>query len=124
MTTQFQSSVTRVGADAASMFEGGAVILFGEPCPDALAEVSVVHESPTLADGYSPAAGDVFRLGESSVAIFAVGELAGENLRQLGHVVIYCDPPEDQALLPGAILAHGTLEIPAVGDDVRFERGE
>ena len=53
-----------------------------------------------------------------------VGSLAGENLTSLGHVVVYFTVEEDQALLPGAIFADGSLAIPQVGDQIEILQGE
>ena len=119
MTTQssdvvYESEVSTVGEDAASMVEGGVLIFFADPCPAALAEVSVVHR-PTGPATRAPEPGDVVQLGDKGVRITKVGDLAGTNLQELGHVVVYLDPAENVKLLPGAIHAHGTLDLPAPG---------
>ena len=67
--------------------------------------------------------GDVLRLGEKSVRFTKVGELAASNLRELGHVVVYLDPAENVKLLPGAIHAHGTLDLPAPGARLTIRTG-
>jgi PTS system glucitol/sorbitol-specific IIA component len=119
MTTQsddviYESEVSTVGEDAASMVEGGVLIFFADPCPAALAEVSVVHK-PTGPATRDPQPGDVVQLGDKGVRITKVGDLAASNLRELGHVVVYLDPAENMKLLPGAVHAHGTLDLPAPG---------
>lgn len=110
----YDSEVSSVGEEAASMVEGGVLIFFADPCPAALAEVSVVHR-PTVPATRAPQPGDVVQLGDSSVRITKVGDLAASNLQELGHVVVYLDPAENVKLLPGAIHAHGTLDLPAPG---------
>ena len=99
------------------------VILFGEPCPDALAEVSIVHEGGAADDeGLAPQPCDVVVLGSTSLVVRAAGELAGPNLRELGHIVLYCDPANDQALLPGAVFVDGQPGPVAAGDRIALER--
>ncbi|WP_424467685.1 PTS glucitol/sorbitol transporter subunit IIA [Pseudoclavibacter helvolus] len=121
-TTIWQSEIARIGPDATDMFEGGVYILFGEPVPDALAEVSLVHKGH--AGEFVPVqAGDEFVLGDSAVTITAVGDLANSNLQELGHVVLYLNA-EDTALLPGAIQATGTLPTPTEGATVSVRRNE
>lgn len=114
MTTIWSATVSRIGGDAADMIEEGVIILFGEPVPPALFDVSVVHEgaqSPTR----EIAAGDLVAFGEQSFEITAVGDKANANLTELGHVVLYVNQPE-QELLPGAILATGpAVVVPTVG---------
>lgn len=123
MTTLFHAEVTSIGADAAEMFEAGVAIFFGEPCPDALAEVSVVHTVITHPQR-DPQEGDVLRVGSSRAVITAVGGLAAENLRSLGHMVVYLDPEDDQNLLPGALFATGTLGMPDPGDRIEITEGD
>jgi PTS system glucitol/sorbitol-specific IIA component len=123
MTMLFSAEVTSVGPDATEMFEGGVAVFFGEPCPDALAEVSVVHRV-TVPPQRDPRPGDVLRVGGSSVEITAVGELAAQNLRELGHVVVYGDPEPSQQLLPGAMFARGAIAEPVAGDLIVLEGGE
>ncbi|MFI7480880.1 PTS glucitol/sorbitol transporter subunit IIA [Kocuria sp. M1R5S2] len=119
MTTQmndiiYDSEVSTVGEEAASMVEGGVLIFFADPCPAALAEVSVVHK-PSGPASRDPRPGDVLQLGEKSVRITKMGDIAASNLRELGHVVVYMDPAENMKLLPGAIHAQGTLDLPRPG---------
>ncbi len=119
-TTIYSSTVAATGADAGEMLDGGVVIFFGEPCPKELAEVSIVH-TPTVPPQRDPRAGDVLRVGGSAVTLTAVGELAGENLRTLGHIVVYTDPEPDARLLPGAIHASGSIELPSAGAVITLE---
>lgn len=120
LSTYFQSRITLVGPDAPEMIVGGVTILFGEPCPDALAEVSIVHQVVHLETDWAPRPGDTLRVGASVVTFARVGELAGQNLRTLGHIVVYSDVAAGQNLLPGAIHALGRLAVPTVGDIIEL----
>lgn len=114
MTTIWNATVSRIGGDAAEMIEEGVIILFGEPVPPALFDVSVVHEG-ARAPSRELAAGDEITFGEQTFAVTAVGAKASTNLSELGHVVLYVNQP-DQELLPGAVLATGpSVQVPAVG---------
>ncbi|HEY3339561.1 MAG TPA: PTS glucitol/sorbitol transporter subunit IIA [Propionicimonas sp.] len=116
----WQSTVVHIGQDAAEMFDAGVFILFGQPVPDALAEVSLVHSGPE-ADFIPVEAGDIFRIGDTSAVITEVGSLANDNFEKLGHFVIYLNVG-DADVLPGAVKAEGTLRVPAVGDRVEIHR--
>lgn len=112
----WRAHITRIGPEAPTMFASGVFILFGEPVPDALAEVSIVH------DGSGPPnrelrPGDTITVGSATVTIDRVGERANANLAELGHVVVYVDAG-DQQLLPGAVHASGGTLAPAVGDHI------
>lgn len=121
MSCYFRSSVLRLGDEAKDLIDGGVCIFFAEPVPDALAEVSVIH-APEEGPGDDLREGDLLVIGGSSLAITAVGDLASENLRSLGHVVVYVDPAPDTTLLPGAVHARGTVDGPRPGDHIELHR--
>ena len=123
MTQYYRSEVTSVGTDALEMFEGGVVIFFGAPCPDELAEVSVVHSVSYLHPQRDPQVGDQLRVGDSTVTITGVGDIAAANLRTLGHIVVYLDTEPDQKILPGAVHASGSLSIPSAGAVIELIEG-
>lgn len=122
MTDIWSATVTRIGDDAPEMFDAGCYILFGEPVPDALADVSIVHDGAGQAAEVRP--GDDFWIGEDRFTVAEVGERANANLAELGHVVVYANQP-DQKLLPGAVKAAGDgVPMPLPGLTLRFTRGE
>jgi glucitol/sorbitol PTS system EIIA component len=110
----YESTVLRSGNEAELMIEGGVIILYADPIPDALESVSVVHNAARGPDR-SIQVGDVFVLGDHRVELTAVGERADENLRTLGHIVVYVNPDDDTSLLPGAVHGTGTIGVPAAG---------
>jgi len=116
--TYYRSTVVEVGAEAIDMIEGGVLILFADPVPEALAEVSVVHRPSHPLSG-PVQAGDQITVGDDRLTITAVGEIAAQNLEQLGHIVLYVNQP-DQKLLPGAVLADGTLTVPKPDQVIEF----
>jgi len=117
--TYYRSTVVEVGPEAGEMAAGGVLILFGEPLPEALAEVSIVHRPSQTLQGHEIAVGDTVVIGGTELEITAVGELASKNLDDLGHVVLYVNQP-DQKLLPGAVHAAGELPLPAPDQTIEF----
>ena len=114
MDVYYESTVLRTGEEAGLMVEGGVVILYADPIPDALEDVSVVH-GPARGPDREIRPGDVFAIGEQRIEVVAVGERAHENLRTLGHIVVYLNPGEHTSLLPGALHGKGMLSIPQAG---------
>ncbi|MFC7400440.1 PTS glucitol/sorbitol transporter subunit IIA [Chelatococcus sp. GCM10030263] len=91
MTVFYRTKITEVGPEVPELIEGGILILYAEGAPPELAEVSVLHrveEGPT-AD--TPPVGARLRIGEVSVQLTAVGELAWKKVADIGHVVINFD---------------------------------
>lgn len=121
MAELYRSTVTRIGPDAADMIEAGVYILFGEPVPPALADMSVVHDkAPGGESELKP--GDTIALGDAVITIDEVGHLAAHNLAELGHAVVYLNMPS-QKLLPGAIKGSAQqLPHPKAGDAIVFAR--
>lgn len=121
--TYYRTTVVSVGPEAGDMLAGGVLILYAEPLPDALADVSVVHRPDQRAREISGAltlgVGDVVSVGGHELTITAVGDIAATNLDELGHVVLYLDQP-DQKLLPGAVHAAGGLPDPRPGHVIEF----
>lgn len=120
-TDIYRSRITVIGEGTQDMFEAGVYILFGEPVPPALADISVVH---TGAQGVEPdiKAGDQLLLGGAEITIDEVGELANKNIADLGHAVVYLNSP-NQKLLPGAIKASSAdTPRPEAGQEVAFVR--
>lgn len=106
----WSTTVTRIGKDAQDMFDAGVLILFAEPVPSALADVSVVHTADA-APSREIRVGDVFEVAGRQYSVDEVGEKAAENLRELGHVVLYVNSV-DQKLLPGAVHVRGEAAQP------------
>ena len=73
--TYYRSTVVEIGEEAGEMAAAGVLILFGEPLPEALAEVSIVHRPTQTLQGHGIAVGDVVVIGGQELTITAVGEL-------------------------------------------------
>jgi hypothetical protein len=63
--TYYRSTVIDVGPEAPAMAAAGVIILFGEPLPEALAEVSVVHRPSQTLQGHAIGVGDIVTIGEA-----------------------------------------------------------
>lgn len=122
MKAYYESTVLRSGDEAEVMIDGGVVILYADPIPDALESVSVVHD-PARGPERDIRVGDVFVIGEHEVELTAVGERAAENLRTLGHLVVYLNPDEGTSLLPGAVHGTGTMAVPTSGTVLSLQGG-
>lgn len=114
----WSATVTSIGADAAEMFGAGVFILFGEPVPDALAEVSVVHRA-TGSPKRPIRPGDRLVIGQVSAPIEEVGDLASANMAELGHLTVYVGQSDD-GVLPGAVRTGAAVFAPQIGDHIEI----
>lgn len=123
MSTYYKSSVTRLGEEAPDFVAGGVMIMFSEPVPDELADVSVIH-APVEDAALPIQPGDELIISDSRVTVTEVGSRADANLRELGHLVVYLNPDAGTDCLPGAIHARGELTMPGLGDVIELRRGQ
>lgn len=117
--TYFRTQVTAVADEARDMIEGGVMILFSPPCPPALGDISVLHE-PLQPLEQTPQVGDVLKVGAESAELISVGDIAGSNLKELGHVVVYFNKSPGDKILPGALHVAAALPAPAPGDVIEL----
>jgi glucitol/sorbitol PTS system EIIA component len=117
--TYYRTTVLKVGPEAADMAAAGVLILFAEPVPPALAELSIIHLPTQTLQGHTIGVGDTVAVGTQELQITAVGDIAAKNLDELGHVVLYVNQPQ-QNLLPGAVHATGEMPAPHPDDVIEF----
>jgi PTS system glucitol/sorbitol-specific IIA component len=97
---RYATTVTAVGEQVADFVTQGLLIWFAEGAPEELHFFSVLHQ-PTVTTG-GVQAGDVVRIDDAVLRVTAVGEVANENMVQLGHMDLKANGA-DQAPLPGDI---------------------
>jgi glucitol/sorbitol PTS system EIIA component len=88
MSAHLRTVVTAVGPDVADLLEGGVLILFADGAPPELAEVSVLHRLAAEPSVEAPAPGTPIRVGAVEARLTAVGALAWNKVRDIGHVVV------------------------------------
>jgi len=89
----------------------GILVFFGMNAPEELTEFAILHE-PTQPLHQPVKPGDTLIIGNEAIQILCVGDVANENLANLGHFVVkfngftqpempgdICVPTQDQ--LPG-----------------------
>ncbi|GMA50864.1 PTS sorbitol transporter subunit IIA [Alicyclobacillus contaminans] len=97
----WKSVVTHIGAMALEFVDDKVLVFFGPAAPDALRDVSIIHESAEPFSG-SLCVGDKLVVDGQDYEISKVGTQAQGNLQELGHISVYfTDAPDD--ILPGSI---------------------
>ena len=118
MPDKYASVVVSVGEFASEFFDAGIVVLFGEDAPEELAEFAVLHR-PTTTDG-GLVAGDRIRLGDEVITVLAVGEVADENLVNLGHLSLKRNGAREVALPGDVCCDEGPIPSLRPGDAIRI----
>ncbi len=88
MSILYRTIITKIGAEVAELLAGGVLILFADGAPPELAEMAVLHlvqEGPSVSP---PRVGATVRIGNLSTRLTAIGDLAWDKARDLGHIVV------------------------------------
>lgn len=117
----YRTNVVGIGASAMDFLDEKMIIFFNKLAQPDIAEFSVLLADLEGEGEIKP--GDVLALGEKEFAVTAVGEVANQNFRALGHAAIHFDGLA-LAALPGEIHV-ADLAIPNIiaGMPVVFKRG-
>jgi PTS system glucitol/sorbitol-specific IIA component len=98
--TRYATTVTAVGEQVPEFVEQGLLIWFAEGAPEELHFFTVLHRPTVTTGGVRP--GDLVRIDDQTFRVTAVGEVANENMVNLGHMDLKANGAEE-APLPGDI---------------------
>lgn len=116
---KYNVAITGIGSYVEEMAsENQCIILYNDTILDQdLKDISVTHSVSKLhAD---VAVGDQLTIGESTHTVTAIGGVALDTLRELGHCTLRFGGLE-RANLPGEIHVTGTPPALKTGDEIRF----
>lgn len=109
---------TRIVSIGASALDDNTVIFFQDNVPAYLAEYCYLIEPGE--GGYDIRVGHELVLGDVRCPITAIGDVALENFRQLGHLTVHFDGAPE-AVRPGSIHVRSNGIPPmAAGTEVKF----
>ena len=100
MTVIYQTTITRIGQSAADALSDQMLITFREGAPADIEEFCFIHCHGEL--------NGELKLGEARYAVTAVGDVAEQNLRELGHITLRFDG-QLQAEYPGTVHVAGPV---------------
>ena len=115
----YQTTITRIGASAIDALSDQMLITFREGAPADLEEYCFIHCHGELKGALHP--GLQFTLGQHRYPVTAVGSVAEDNLRELGHVTLRFDGL-NEAEFPGTVHVAGPVpDDIAPGSVLKFE---
>jgi PTS system glucitol/sorbitol-specific IIA component len=107
---RYATTVTAVGEQVAEFVTQGLLIWFAEGAPEELHFFSVLHQPTITTGGVRP--GDIVRIDDRELRVTAVGDVANENMVNLGHMDLKANGA-GEAPLPGDICLE-KLPLPEV----------
>ncbi|RCK75053.1 MAG: PTS system, glucitol/sorbitol-specific IIA component [Anaerolineae bacterium] len=99
---KYAARISEIGPLVDEFISAGVLVFFGQNAPDELREFSILHDGGTLVEDIT--VGDQFCLEDECFTILAVGEVANQNLKALGHFIIKFNG-EHKPEMPGDICA-------------------
>jgi PTS system glucitol/sorbitol-specific IIA component len=97
---RYETTVTAVGEQVAEFIDHGILIWFAEGAPEELHFFSVLHRPTNTTGGVRP--GDTVRIDDRAFRVTAVGEVANDNMVNLGHMDLKANG-DTEPPLPGDI---------------------
>lgn len=111
MTVKYQTTVTSVGPMAVEFAAEGILVFFGTDAPEELHEFAILHEHTP--NEHDVVAGDTLEIGGVEFTVTGVGDVANDNLRNLGHLVVKFNGLTETEL-PGEVSVAG-VTAPDIG---------
>lgn len=118
----YQTKIVSIGEFAEETLESDMLITFKDGFSSDLADYCFIHQHGELKQPVQ--VGQLLSIGTTQYEISAVGEVANENLKELGHITIRFNGGSE-AELPGSVHVHGkTPEKVFVGDEIIISNKE
>ncbi len=119
----YKTTITSIGPIAREMLEAKMLIIFNNNAPEELGEMCYFHTVDELKKDIEP--GDLVYLGDIPYTVTAVGSVANQTMRTMGHCTL-CFNGADVTQISGQIEleAKGVEPNLSVGDKIRITRGE
>jgi len=116
---KYFAKISQIGPLVDEFISGGVLVFFGQNAPEELREFAILHDGETLNEDI--VVGDQFCIANECFTILAIGEVANQNLKALGHFVIKFNG-EHKPEMPGDICAEVRPLPPIrVGDTFAFK---
>jgi len=107
---KYSATVTEIGPYVSEFVDHNILVFFGAEAPEELKEFAILHDGTEL--HAKLVVGDVLELNDFSYKILAVGEVANNNLENLGHLVVKFNG-ETEAEMPGDVCVEAK-ELPEI----------
>ncbi|WP_336250817.1 PTS glucitol/sorbitol transporter subunit IIA [Stomatohabitans albus] len=115
MQTIWSTACVGIGPKTEELAQMGMVVTFGTNAPDEIAEFCVSITVQPVSEPIVP--GNYLQIGDQAFPVTAVGDVAQENLGNLGHVTFNFDGATEPSM-PGTIHVEGAVPAIEVGTEL------
>tara|TARA_B100000287_G_scaffold55077_1_gene48349 strand:- start:12 stop:368 length:357 start_codon:yes stop_codon:yes gene_type:complete len=114
----YSSKIVRLGEQSGLFLAEGIVVFFGDNAPEELQDVAVVHKlNPVNGE---IVVGTTIELSGETLKVTAIGEVANENFKNLGHLVLKLDAAEEPALPGDVSCSYSKIPEIVLGDTINI----
>ena len=114
----YSSKIVRLGEQSGLFLAEGIVVFFGDNAPEELQDVAVVHKlNPVKGE---IVVGTTIELSGETLKVTAIGEVANENFKNLGHLVLKLDSAEEAALPGDVSCSYSKIPEIVLGDTINI----
>ena len=114
----YSSKIVKLGEQSELFLAEGIVVFFGDNAAEVLHDVAVVHKlNPVNGE---IVVGTTIELSGEVLKVTSIGEVANENFKNLGHLVLKLDSAEEAALPGDVSCSYSEIPDIVVGDTINI----
>ncbi len=115
----YETQVVQIGKGAQELLDkNGLLVLFGIEAPDILKDICFIHNRNTV-NGIIEE-GDILQIEDNIYKILKVGDMACQNLTDIGHCTLNFSGLTEEELLSGSIYLQGHSPAVKVGTIIKI----
>ena len=114
----YSSKIVRLGEQSGLFLAEGIVVFFGDNAPEEIQDVAVVHKLNPL--NGEIVVGTTIELSGETLKVTAIGEVANENFKNLGHLVLKLDSAQEAALPGDVSCSYSKIPEIVLGDTINI----
>ena len=114
----YSSKIVRLGEQSGLFLAEGIVVFFGDNAPEELQDVAVVHKlNPVNGE---IVVGTTIELSGETLKVTAIGEVANENFKNLGPLVLKLDSAQEAAIPGDVSCSYSKIPEIVLGDTINI----
>ena len=116
----YSSEIVRIGDQANLFLDEGIIVFFGDNAPEELQDFAVIHKLNEITDDI--VTGSKIVLSDANLEVTAVGPVANENFKNLGHLVLKLDSATEAALPGDVSCKYDKKPVIEIGDRLEITK--
>ena len=116
----YSSEIVRIGDQANLFLDEGIIVFFGDNAPEELQDFAVIHKLNEITEDI--VTGSKIVLSDANLEVTAIGPVANENFKNLGHLVLKLDSATEAALPGDVSCKYDKKPVIEIGDRLEISQ--